>query len=143
MSKHGTRLLLALLGASAAGCTPSAPAPAAADTGVRGDAAAAGARIYSGNCMPCHQEDGRGIAGVFPSLAGSPVVLGDSGAFARWVGRGQRPDGMPVGRYAATMPQFGWMTAGDTAALLTYLRSHFGNAAPPVSAASVAAALGN
>jgi len=138
MCKHGTRLLLALLGAGAAGCTPSAPAPAAADAG-----ASAGARIYSGNCMPCHQEDGRGIAGVFPSLAGSPVVLGDSGAFARWVARGQRPDGMPAGRYAATMPQFGWMTAGDTAALLTYLRSHFGNAAPPVSAASVVAALGN
>ncbi len=138
MCKHGTRLLLALLGAGAAGCAPSAPAPAAADAG-----ASAGARIYSGNCMPCHQEDGRGIAGVFPSLAGSPVVLGDSGAFARWVARGQRPDGMPAGRYAATMPQFGWMTAGDTAALLTYLRSHFGNAAPPVSAASVAAALGN
>ncbi|MGO9426485.1 MAG: c-type cytochrome [Steroidobacteraceae bacterium] len=141
MRKQGTRLLLALLGASAAGCTPSAPAPAA-DAGVRSDASA-GARIYSGNCMPCHQEDGRGIAGVFPSLAGSPVVLGDSGAFARWVARGQRPDGMPAGRYAATMPQFGWMTAGDTAALLTYLRSHFGNAAPPVSAAAVAAALGD
>ncbi len=93
--------------------------------------------------MPCHQENGRGIAGVYPSLVGSPVVLGDSGAFARWVARGQRPEGMPAGRYAASMPQFGWMTAGDMAALLTYLRSNFGNAAPPVSAASVAAALGD
>jgi len=93
--------------------------------------------------MPCHQEDGRGIAGVYPSLAGSPVVLGDPREFTRWVARGQRPAAIPAGRYAASMPQFGWMTAGDTAALLTYLRSHFGNAVPPLSAASVAAALGD
>ncbi len=142
MKKHRTRLLLALLGACAAGCTRSAPVPAAADAGVR-TGASAGARIYSGNCMPCHQEDGRGIAGVYPSLAGSPVVLGDPRDFASWVAGGQRPTGMSAGRYAASMPQFGWMRADDMAALLTFLRSNFGNAAPPVSAASVAAARGD
>jgi len=92
--------------------------------------------------MPCHQQDGRGIAGVYASLSGSPVVLGDPQAFARWVVKGQRPAAMSAGGYAVAMPQFGWMRAGDTAALLTYLRSHFGNTAPPVAPASVAAALG-
>jgi hypothetical protein len=40
------------------------------------------------------------------------------------------------------MPQFGWMKAPDAAALFTYLRSHFGNSAPAVDAATVAGALG-
>ncbi len=49
---------------------------------------------------------------------------------------------MPVGRYAAQMPQFGWLKPTDAAALFSYLRSSFGNAAPPVDAAAVAKALG-
>jgi mono/diheme cytochrome c family protein len=102
----------------------------------------AGARIYSGNCVPCHQQSGAGIPGVYPSLAASPVVLGDPAELARWVIKGQRPPSMPVGRYSTQMLQFGWMKPADAAALFTYLRSSFGNSAPPVDAASVAQALG-
>jgi mono/diheme cytochrome c family protein len=101
-----------------------------------------GARIYSGNCVPCHQQSGAGIPGVFPSLAGSPVVLGDPAELARWVIKGQRPRSMPVGRYSTQMLQFGWMKPADAAALFSYLRSSFGNSAAPVDAASVAQALG-
>lgn len=50
---------------------------------------------------------------------------------------------MPAGKYPTAMPQYGWMSARDTAALLTYLRSNFGNAAPPVVAATLVAAPGN
>jgi len=103
----------------------------------------AGARIYDGNCVACHQQNGRGIPGVYPSLVGSAVVLGDPNAFALWVIKAQRPASMPVGKYATAMPQFGWMKAADAAALLTYLRSNFGNAAPPVPAANLSAALGD
>jgi mono/diheme cytochrome c family protein len=39
------------------------------------------------------------------------------------------------------MPKFGWLNDADAAALLTYLRSSFGNRAPPVDAATVASAL--
>lgn len=70
------------------------------------------------------------------------MVLGDPKPLALWVVKGERPASMPAGRYPTAMPQFGWMSAADTAALLTYLRSNFGNAAPPVEAANVAAALG-
>jgi hypothetical protein len=35
---------------------------------------------------------------------------------------------------------FGWMKDGDAAALLTYIRSNFGNSAPSVDAATVARA---
>jgi mono/diheme cytochrome c family protein len=127
--------LLTALSSGVAACSPSTPQAAATP--------AAGARIYDGNCVACHQQNGRGIPGVYPSLAGSPVVLGDPKTFALWVMQGQRAASMPAGKYATAMPQFGWMKAADAAALLTYLRSNFGNAAPPVPAANLSAALGD
>jgi mono/diheme cytochrome c family protein len=131
--------LLALTGALAA-CSEKKPGepqatPGALNSGV-------GERIYSGNCVPCHQQSGAGIPGVYPSLVGSPVVRGDPAELARWVIKGQRPPSMPVGRYSTQMLQFGWMKPADAAALFSYLRSSFGNSAAPVDAASVAQALG-
>jgi mono/diheme cytochrome c family protein len=79
---------------------------------------------------------------VYPALAGSPTVIGDPKGLVRWVIRGQRASSMPAGRYSTVMPQFGWLSAADAAALFTYLRSSFGNHAPPVDAATVASALG-
>jgi len=131
MNLHGTGLLLASLAALGA-CTPASAPPAENS----------GARIYSGNCISCHQQDGRGIKGVYPSLAGSPVVLGDPKALALWVVKGQRTPSMPPGRYSTTMPQYGWMKDSDAASLLTYLRSNFGNTAPAVEAAAVSQVLG-
>ena len=120
--------------AALGGCTPKRPgAPQSADVGER---------IYNGNCVPCHQQSGAGIPGLYPSLAGSPVVLGDPAQLALWVIKGQRSRSMPAGRYATQMLQFAWMKSGDAAALFSYLRSNFGNSAPPVDAAAVARALG-
>jgi mono/diheme cytochrome c family protein len=121
--------------------SPQAGAPVAvSDAG--SSAAQLGERIYNGNCVPCHQQTGAGIPGVYPTLVGSPVVLGDPGELAQWVLKGQRPPSMPAGRYPTQMLQFGWMKPADAAALFTYLRSNFGNSAPPVDAAAVAKALG-
>jgi mono/diheme cytochrome c family protein len=132
--------ILALTGALAA-CSGNTPGAAQATSGAPAPAAAEiGARIYGGNCVPCHQPTGLGLPGVYPSLAGSAVVLGDPGDLARWVIKGQRPAAMPVGRYPTQMLQFGWMKPAD-AALFSYLRSNFGNSAPPVDAAAVAKAL--
>jgi len=144
--------ILALTGALAA-CSAKTPAEppvtsaAPIAPGARGepgapDAAETGRRIYSGNCVPCHQQSGAGIPGVYPSLAGSPVVLGDPGALTLWVIKGQRPASMPAGRYPTQMLQFGWMKPADAAALFSFLRTNFGNSAAPVDAATVAKALG-
>jgi mono/diheme cytochrome c family protein len=144
--------ILALTGALAAcsdktpGAAPaisgaSAPAAAPDGNGVATVAAEVGPRIYSGNCVPCHQPTGMGIPGVYPSLAGSAVVLGDPADLARWVIKGQRPAAMPANRYPTQMLQFGWMKPADAAALFSYLRSNFGNSASPVDAAAVAKAL--
>jgi mono/diheme cytochrome c family protein len=135
--------------AACSGATPGAPpATASAPPAIAGappaaqPSSAVGERIYGGNCVPCHQQTGVGIPGVYPSLAGSPVVLGNPAELARWVMQGQRPASMPVGRYSTQMMQFGWLKPADAAALFTYLRSNFGNSAPPVDAQTVAQALG-
>jgi mono/diheme cytochrome c family protein len=136
-----TLLLAGVLAACSAKKKPGEPQ---ASSGAPAATAAAevGARIYSGNCVPCHQQTGMGIAGVYPSLAGSPVVLGDPAELALWVLKGQRPPAMPAGRYPTQMLQFGWMKPADAAALFSYLRSSFGNSAAPVDAAMVAKSLG-
>jgi mono/diheme cytochrome c family protein len=126
----GHAALLALIGALA-GCSPAAAPPPER----------AGADLYNGNCIACHQQEGHGIPGVYPSLVGSPVVLGDPAVFALWVVKGRRPESMPAGRYATAMPQFGWMRDADVAALLTYLRTSFGNSAPPVAPAMLSRVL--
>jgi mono/diheme cytochrome c family protein len=97
-----------------------------------------GAVLYSQNCVPCHHENGEGVPKVFPSLAGSPAVVGDPVQLAQWVLSQKRPASIPAGRYPTQMLLFGWMNNEDAAALLTYVRSHFGNSAPPVDPALIA-----
>jgi mono/diheme cytochrome c family protein len=126
----------AVLAGLAACSAKNASGPAATADG------GAGERIYNGNCIPCHQQNGLGIPGVYPSLAGSPVVLGDPAELALWVMKGQRPASMPAGRYTTQMPQFGWLKPADAAALFSYLRSSFGNSAAAVDGATVARASG-
>lgn len=123
-------------------CGCGSPSPGSATTAAPA-ARTLGARLYDGNCIACHQADGRGIPGVYPSLSGSPVVLGEPGAFARWVVKGERAPSMPAGRYSTVMPRFGWMKAEDAAALLSYLRTSFGDSSPAVDGATLAKALGD
>jgi mono/diheme cytochrome c family protein len=144
MKRQRSWVLVSLLG-SLAGCSPAPPPGGAAISAAPRTAGApskarTAAGLFEGNCSPCHQETGEGISGVYPSLAGSPTVLGDPGALARWILKGQRAPTMPTGSYSTAMPKFGWLTDADAAALLTYLRSSFGNQAPPVDATTVASA---
>jgi mono/diheme cytochrome c family protein len=124
--------------AAMVGCAP----PSGTSPSGTSPPARAGAELYNGNCVACHQQNAQGIPGVYPSLVGSKVVLGDPSAFALWVTRGRRPVSLPAGRYSTLMPQFGWMKPADLAALMSYLRTSFGNDAPAVEPAAIAAALG-
>jgi mono/diheme cytochrome c family protein len=120
-----------------AGCSqqssPAAGAPAS-------NPADRGTILYMQNCVPCHREQGEGVPTVYPSLAGSPAVLGDPVELAQWVLNQKRPATIPAGRYPTQMLLFGWMKDQDAAALLSYIRSNFGNSAPPIDAAMIAKA---
>jgi mono/diheme cytochrome c family protein len=81
------------------------------------------AKTFTDNCSACHQEDGKGIPGAFPALAGDKFVVG--------------PATGPIGvvlNGRAGMPTFkADLTDGQIAAALTYVRSAWGNAAPAVT----------
>jgi mono/diheme cytochrome c family protein len=125
---------------TACACSPqSGQNPAASAAGV-GDTADRGAALYGQNCVPCHHENGEGVPKVFPSLSGSPAVTGDPIELAQWVLSQKRPASIPAGRYPTQMLLFGWMSDPDAAAVLSYIRSHFGNSAPPIDAATITTA---
>jgi mono/diheme cytochrome c family protein len=115
--------LLAAAGAVVAQTTP-APTVAAAP-----DAALDPARVFSENCAACHQEDGKGIEGAFPALAGDKFVLTGPEQVIHVVleGRG----GMPTFKADLTDAQI--------AAAITHVRTSWGNAAAPVTPEQVAA----
>jgi mono/diheme cytochrome c family protein len=100
-----------------------------------------GAAVYASMCVACHQANGAGVPGVFPPLAGSEWVNGRDTTVAAIVLRGvEGPLTVRGVRYNAQMPSFrDRLDDAQIAALLTHLRSSWGNASPPVSAATVAA----
>lgn len=87
----------------------------------------AGEKIYLGNCAACHQPTGTGIPPNFPSLVGSAVVQGPAEAVAKQVIKGKN-----------LMPPLGHLSDADVAAVATYVRNSWGNAAGEVQAAAVA-----
>ena len=99
-----------------------------------------GAEIYMTRCMSCHQMNGRGIAGVFPPLTGTEWVMGDKGRLIRIVLHGLTGEIDVEGEtYSGAMPPWkSFLSDEQTAALLTYIRSSWGNDAPEVTVAEVA-----
>lgn len=95
-----------------------------------------GAQIYADECSGCHMPNGKGAAGLFPALSGSPVVQQtDPTSLLHVVLRGARSVGTKPAPTAPAMPQFAWVLNDDqVAAVLTYIRNSWGNNAPAVSA---------
>ena len=113
----------------------SASAPSQDDPAMQ-----AGAVLYQNNCAACHGPDGKGERLIFPPLAGNAILIQSSAesltrvvlAGAQAVATKAAPDRAVyavICLEARTMPQI--------ADLLTYVRNSWGNAAAPVSAASV------
>jgi mono/diheme cytochrome c family protein len=99
-----------------------------------------GERLYLSNCLACHQKNGEGVKGLQPPLIGTPVTIGDPDQLLGWVMFGKRPAALPKGQFGGVMPQFAYLSDADLAALLTHVRSSFGNQAPPVTPEMVARA---
>jgi len=98
-----------------------------------------GAAIYADECAGCHAANGKGTSGLFPSLNGSPTVQQtDPTTLLHVVLRGARSAATDMAPTGAAMPQFDWILNDDqVAAVLTYIRNAWGNAAPVVSAGEV------
>lgn len=99
-----------------------------------------GAALFAALCAACHQANGQGLPGVFPPLAGSEWVRGQPTTTAAIVLHGIQ-GGLTVKgiRYQGAMPAFGGQLSDEQiAAVLTHVRSQWGNAAAAVSAETVA-----
>ena len=110
----------------------------AAGCGPGGAPADPGAVVYATHCASCHGRDGAGV-GRNPPLAGSVTVNGDPQVLAAWVIAGQRPPTLPPMRGLVVMPQYRWLGDEDLAAVITHIRTHFGNASSAVTPAEIAA----
>ena len=113
------------------------PRPAPANKGSQVDATALldrGADVYGRQCASCHGKDGRGVAGVYPPLAGNTSVTEPTGinairivllgGFAPTTAAQPRPYSMP--------PFAQQLSDADVAAVVTYIRQAWSNHAAPV-----------
>lgn len=94
------------------------------------------ASLYARQCATCHGDDGAGMRRVYPPLAGSAWVTGDPERLARLLLHGLQGRIEVKGTfYNGVMPAFGQrLSNAEIAALMTHLRTSWGNAADSVSA---------
>lgn len=106
-----------------------------------GGATAPGAATYINSCSACHRQNGKGAAGVFPSLAGNPMVLAaHPDSLIAIVLNGSRLPSTAGAPSGLAMPPYGWRYSDEEVAqLTTFVRSAWGNQAPAVTADQVAA----
>lgn len=98
-----------------------------------------GGAVYMTRCVACHQANGQGVPAVFPPLAGSEWATGDPDNVIRIVLLGiQGPIDVAGATYNSVMPGLAaQMVDEDIAAVITHVRSSFGNSASAVSSADV------
>ncbi len=105
-------------------------APGSADTTLNG------AHLYASVCASCHGPTGQGVRGLFPPLAGNSVVTGAPSQLIAILHDGKTgPLTVEGVEYNGAMPSFrGLLSAAQLSAILSYVRSAWGNHAPAVSA---------
>ncbi|SEK17121.1 MULTISPECIES: cytochrome c [unclassified Variovorax] len=103
------------------------------------DVESTGAGVYRSFCAQCHHPDGKGVAGVFPRLAGNPTLLSeDPTSIVRVVIQGGTSAATATGPALQAMPGFAsTLTDVQMAQALTYIRQAWGNDAAPVKTGDV------
>lgn len=101
-----------------------------------------GGQSYVAKCQACHQANGEGLPGVFPPLAGASWVTGSPEVLLQIVLHGLNgPIEVSGKTYNGAMPAFGGqMSDAELAAVATFIRSEWGNAAAPVTLEDASAA---
>lgn len=113
----------------------SAPRAAQPLPAVTAQRAARGAKLYEDNCVQCHGDQGQGVPGAYPALAGNRAVTMPAtanlvqivlnGGYAPATQGNPRPFGMP--------PYVLKLDASEIAMVLTHIRTAWGNQAGEVT----------
>ncbi len=101
------------------------------------EVASAGEEVYTQACLACHQPDGKGLAGVYPSLAESDWVEGDPSRLIRIVLHGLAGPIQVNGKSFQSstkvpMPALEGLSDQQIADVLNYVRTGFGNEGSPI-----------
>lgn len=83
-----------------------------------------GEKVYTANCVVCHQATGKGVPNAFAPLDGSAVVNGPRADQIHVLLNGQKS-----GKYPAEMPAWKQLSDTDIAAVITYTRNSWSNKA--------------
>jgi mono/diheme cytochrome c family protein len=113
--------------------------PAGAGEAQQVSLAQAGKAVYS-NCQPCHQANGQGVAGQFPTLVGTDYVKSEERLVALILKGVQGPLKVGDATYNGAMPA--WektLSNKKIAQVASYVRANFGNSFPEISEAKVEA----
>ena len=84
---------------------------------------AEGEKVYAGNCVACHQANGKGIPGTFAALDGSKIANGPKAEHINIVMNGKN---------GTAMAAFKHLSDVQIAAVVTYERNAWGNTAGDV-----------
>jgi len=117
-------------------------AAAAAKTGVLTLAQQidAGRALFAGTCSTCHQQDGRGLEGIFPPLAKSDWIAKDGKRVPEAILHGLTGKVTVNGReYDSVMPPMNQLTDDEVANISTYVLNSWGNAGGRVTKTQAAA----
>lgn len=145
MSLPAIVLVPALIACGGAERQSSDPGAAAGAPAVAAGAPAPGSgeQLYQQRCVTCHQANGEGLAGAFPPLVGSEYALAANVAVPiRIVLNGmQGPVTVKGVQYNGIMPPGGAgiaLSDEEAAAVLTHVRSAWGNSASAITPQQVA-----
>jgi nitrite reductase (NO-forming) len=99
----------------------------------------AGAALYKGTCSVCHQDNGEGLADVFPPLAQSDYLMADARRAIEVVLNGLSGPVTVNGKsYNSVMPPMSQLNDDEIANILTYSMNSWGNSAEAIKPADVA-----
>lgn len=98
-----------------------------------------GRTIYTDSCSGCHRSNGSGVPHMFPPLAkNANVQSSDPTTVIRVILQGARTAVTNSRPTASSMPSYDWkLSDNEVAAVATYVRNAWNNAAPNVTADEV------
>jgi nitrite reductase (NO-forming) len=99
----------------------------------------AGEVLFKGTCSVCHQEDGKGLANVFPPLAGSDYLKNKKRAIEVVVNGLSGPVVVNGATYNSVMPPMSQLNDDEIANILTFVLNSWGNSDGVVTSAEVKA----
>jgi mono/diheme cytochrome c family protein len=110
------------------------PDPATFQSYLDGSEKDPGGKIFMDACSACHRLGGQGAGTAFPGLAGNPMVLSrDPASLIGVILAGSRLPSTAAAPSNLAMPGFAWRYDDtEIAALASFIRSSWGNRAPPV-----------